>query len=333
MSVSVRVLFLLAGDIKRASSRYRVIQYLPYFKQIVPDVEWSARPSAALIQRARQVDLVFVQKGLLYPDFLKDIRMAGPRLVYDFDDSIFADHDFALKVNEKSYEYRRFQASLQQYHLILAGNNYLGSIAGGFHPRVKIVPTTVDVLTYPVKKKVVPAGKITIGWIGHSSNQAYLKLLIDPLKRLRSVSANWSFRIISDLPCASPGLPAEFRRWSLDYLQELQQIDIGVMPLLDNVAGKGKCACKALQYMAAGIPAVVSPVGLNREVIKEGVTGFFARDAKEWYVKLMRLSINSSLRSKTGEAGRIFVHSHYAAHTWAERLEKILVEEAGLRSS
>lgn len=331
MSGSVRVLFLLAGDIKRASSRYRVIQHLPYFKQIVPDVEWSARPSAALAQRARQADLVFVQKVLFSPDFLKAVHMAGPRLVYDFDDAIFAEDEFALKVNEKSNEYRRFQTILQQHHLILAGNNYLGSIAGGFHPRVKVVPTTIDVLSYPAKKKMGLTGNITIGWIGHSSNQAYLKLLIDSLKRLRSASSNWSFRIISDLSWSSQGLPVEFRRWSLEYLQELQQIDIGVMPLLDDVAGKGKCACKALQYMAAGIPAVVSPVGLNREVIKDEVTGFFARDAKEWYDRLKRLLINSALRSKVGEAGRTFVHSHYAAHTWAERLEKILLEEAELR--
>lgn len=324
-------LFLLIGDINRASSRYRVYQYLPYFRKVNPDVVWSARESDELVKKARKADFVFIQKCFFTPRFLQTLRGVGVPLVYDFDDAVFIGNHFAPKVDEKSGHFKRFRTILHHCDLVLAGNAYLGEVAGKYHPRVKVIPTAVDVSGYP-SKKVRPSGRPCIGWIGHSSNQPYLDLLRQPLARLRAAYPTLTFRVISDGPWSAGGIQAEFRRWNLHYLRELQKLDIGVMPLFNDPYAKGKCAYKALQYMASGIPVVLSPVGMNREVVNEGHTGFFAATPEEWFAKLLRLLTSADLRYRVGQAGRKYVETHYATHRWAMRLEDLLVREVRRRT-
>lgn len=327
MERRIKVLFLLIGDLYRASCRYRVYQYLPYFQKIEPTLEWSATESKELARKAGKVDLVFIQKAFFSASFLQALRGEGARLVYDFDDAVFLDADFATQVNRQSELFRRFKTMVEHSDLVLAGNKYLAGFASIFNQRVKIVPTTVDIKRYP-RKKHGSTGKIVIGWIGHSSNQHYLELLKQPLINLRSVLQHWTFRIISDQPWSGEGLPVEFCQWDLGYVKELNRLDIGVMPLFANDEwAKGKCACKALQYMAAGIPTIVSPVGMNCDIVTEGQNGFFASTAQEWFSKLLLVMIRDDLRCRVGEAGRNFVERNFATHMWAVHLEDLLVKE------
>ncbi|MHB1418913.1 MAG: glycosyltransferase [Bacillota bacterium] len=208
---------------------------------------------------------------------------------------------------------------------------YLAGFASQHNPRVEIMPTTIDLRQYMTKEHH-RYGELVIGWIGHSSNLHFLELLKEPLARLMRMMDNWVFRVVSDQPWPVRGLPTEFYRWDLQYTRELQKMDIGVMPLYEKDEwAKGKCACKALQYMAAGVPAVVSPVGMNMEIIVDGDTGYFADSSQDWVMKLQMLLTNATLRAKVGEAGRNIIERKYSATQWAIKLEELLIGEAEKR--
>ncbi|HNC29433.1 MAG TPA: glycosyltransferase family 4 protein, partial [Cyclobacteriaceae bacterium] len=90
------------------------------------------------------------------------------------------------------------------------------------------------------------------------------------------------------------------------------KLDIGVMPLTDDIWAKGKCGFKALQYMALGVPCVISPVGVNSEIVDNGVTGFLATTKNEWIEKLERLMADQKLREAMGKKGREKVEAEYS---------------------
>ena len=109
----------------------------------------------------------------------------------------------------------------------------------------------------------------------------------------------------------------------------LGSIDIGIMPLEDDDWSRGKCAFKLLQYMAAGVPTVSSPVGMNAEVIVDGVNGLLAETESEWSEKLLALAEDADLRKKLGASGRRTVEEEYSLGVCLGRLEGILESVAG----
>jgi glycosyltransferase involved in cell wall biosynthesis len=101
-------------------------------------------------------------------------------------------------------------------------------------------------------------------------------------------------------------------------------IAVGLMPLDDDPWARGKCAFKAIQYMALGIPAVASPVGANREVIRDGETGFLPADEREWVETLDRLLADPALARRIGAAGRREIEARYSLDVISTRLVAIL---------
>ena len=106
-------------------------------------------------------------------------------------------------------------------------------------------------------------------------------------------------------------------------MEELQGSHIGIMPLADDEWARGKCGLKLLQYMAAGIPSVASPVGVNKEIISDGVNGFLALSEDEWYKRLLKLCNDPELRRRMGDAGRKTVEGEYSIDIWAPKLAEI----------
>ena len=103
-------------------------------------------------------------------------------------------------------------------------------------------------------------------------------------------------------------------------MADLQGGHIGVMPLSDTEWSRGKCGLKLLQYMALGLPAVASPIGVNREIISDGANGFLASTKEEWHATLIRLCQDSELRIRIGQAARKTVESEYSLSVWGPRL-------------
>ncbi|HNN42719.1 MAG TPA: glycosyltransferase family 4 protein, partial [Nitrospira sp.] len=125
-------------------------------------------------------------------------------------------------------------------------------------------------------------------------------------------------------PPALPGVDIEFRPWTWQReVDDLQDATIGVMPLEDTEWARGKCALKLLQYLAVGLPAVASPVGVNSDIIVDGDNGFLATTEDEWYERLHALCRQPELRTRMGQAGRRTVESHYSLALWGPRLADV----------
>ncbi|MBI5181895.1 MAG: glycosyltransferase family 4 protein [Nitrospirae bacterium] len=166
--------------------------------------------------------------------------------------------------------------------------------------------------------------KIIICWIGLAYNIDYLKQLADVFRKL---SDKITLKIISNKGIEIEGVNVIFKKWSNETeVEEIKSSHIGIMPLKDDEWSRGKCGLKLLQYMAAGIPSVVSPVGVNKEIISDGVNGFLALTEDEWYEKLLRLCEDSELRRKIGLEGRKTIEEKYSINIWAPRLAEIYKE-------
>ena len=173
-----------------------------------------------------------------------------------------------------------------------------------------------------------------LGWIGSPTTAEYL----DPLAGVfRRVAERHPFilRISgAGAPVVMPGVTVENERWSLEREIDLfRTCDIGVYPLKDDEWSRGKCGFKAIEFMACGVPVVASAVGVNREIIEDGVNGFLASTDEEWAGKLQRLISDPGLRRRLALAGRRTIEERYSLHVNAPKLAAVLrqVSEGGNR--
>jgi len=178
---------------------------------------------------------------------------------------------------------------------------------------VTMIPTCVDTTRFVPRADSRPAGPLVVGWIGSPTTTQYLEQLGGVLQ---SVSARHSFvmRVSgADGPLAFDGVAIRDEPWSLAREVELfNTCDVGVYPLTDDEWARGKCGFKAIQFMACGVPVVASPVGVNQEIIEDGVNGFLAATPHEWVRKLGRLLAEPDLRARFAAAGRRTVESRYS---------------------
>ena len=359
--LTVNVLFLASFPVEAACTRYRCAQYFDYLRQ--QGVGCELRPflsselfrtlyqrgshvakaiqlSLSALRRLRDIaavsrfEAVFVQREatLFGPPFVEWFvtRIWKKPMVFDFDDAIFVPY--------VSPTYGRFATLLKFPHKtatnirlsrhVIAGNNYLADYAKRFNANVTIIPTVVDASRWTPKhatRKTPDA--LTIGWIGSPTTTQYLKPLLPVLDELshrhkftlKIVGANETFSL--------NGTPVQNERWQLEReVADFQSLDIGVYPIVEDEWSVGKSGFKAIQYMAAGVPCVASPVGVNKEIIQDGVNGFLAATPQEWTEKLSLLIEDAALRQRLGVAGRRTVEEWYSLRAQAPRLLKVLQE-------
>lgn len=330
----------------RASRRYLELGYgvrpLPGAVQAV----WAALQFAGVCLRrlkdlwdARRYDLLLLQKETFPLGMARLLPLLGLRPVFDVDDAIYlrpalADgfgrrlRNLADAITRRD---RALPALLTRCHSVLAGSPNLASYARASCERVRLLPTVVETRSYrvhPVRRR----GPLTIGWIGAPPNVVYL----EPLRPvLRQLAAHFPIRLLLLGPAhfECPGVELQCRPWkhyaSLEEeVADLQAFDIGVMPLRDDAFAAGKCALKAIQYMASGIPVVASPVGVNGEVVRDGECGYLATSAGEWYERLSTLLADPELRKRMGEAGRARVDARYSIRALLPVLVEALREAA-----
>ena len=232
---------------------------------------------------------------------------------------------------------------------VIAGNEYLANYARRRNRRVTVLPTVVDTELYdgagpfprprvdsaarPISKPVV--GRVVgpvVGWIGSHSTAQYLDLIAPALQRLTR-RRRFVFRVIgAGRNVHIPGVEVENRPWAMETeIRDFRDLDIGVYPIHDDEWARGKCAFKAIQYMAAGAPCVSSPVGMTTEVIRNGVNGFLAASTEDWVQCLDLLLEDASLRERLARAGRITVEEKYSLKAHAPRLADVLEETSKMK--
>jgi glycosyltransferase involved in cell wall biosynthesis len=269
-------------------------------------------------------DLVIIQKKLFTPWELKYIRHRSRKLVYDFDDAVMfkkgENMDPANPLRRK-----RFERTVRLCDWVIAGNAYLQEVAETFSHSVSVLPTPVDTVTYLPREKGNKSEKIIIGWLGTKSTVHYLEPLVPVFVELRSKFPHVDMKIVSDSFQGMESLRGIQKVWKeAEEVQDLQSFDIGIMPLPDDPWTRGKCGFKLLQYQAVGLPTVCSAVGVNREIVAEGINGYFANTPQEWLDRLSALISSRELRIKLGKAGRESVVKEYSLEAlWPQFLTTV----------
>jgi glycosyltransferase involved in cell wall biosynthesis len=341
-----KILFIVSHRLERApNQRFRFEQYLPYlekqgfkcvvsplivsekedrlfygsgnaFKKIPLGIKLASRRIKDVL-RAKEFDVIFIAREAFVTGssfFEGLLRNRHSKIIFDFDDAIWLN---VISTNNRYFSWlkdaNKTKKIIALSDLIFAGNEYLADYARKFNAQVVLVPTTIDTSLYAPHYKTNKQ-VITIGWSGSTSTIEHFQHAIPALTILKEkYKEQIEIKVIGDSrfkhePLGIKGLAWNFETEVLD----LQSIDIGIMPLPDNEWTWGKCGLKGLQYMALEIPTVMSPVGVNKEIIQDGKNGFLADTTEDWATKISMLIESEALRLSIGKEGRKTVVSHYS---------------------
>ncbi|MFD1872250.1 glycosyltransferase family 4 protein [Hymenobacter bucti] len=272
-----------------------------------------------LLARVPAFDFVFIHREAapLGPPVLEWLiaKVLRKRIIYDFDDAIWLANTSEANRVAAGLKWHQKVASICGWaYKNSCGNAYLAAYARQYNAHSLVNPTTIDTehLHNQVRDQAAP-GKLVIGWTGTHSTLKYLDQLVPVLAHLEAEGLDFEFRVISNQPPALPLRSLVFVPWRKDTeIADLLGFHVGLMPLEDDPWAKGKCAFKALQYMALGIPALVSPVGMNTEVVQNDYNGYVCATAADWEARLRQLLANPGLRQHLGLAARATVVERYS---------------------
>ena len=365
----MKILFLVPYPIEGPSNRFRVMQYLPFLAgegiDYYIDSFWETRAYRILyrdgyflrkvfyfmkgtfrrivvLSRLSDFDKVFVHREA-YPiggAFIERFIAKRKPLIYDFDDSIFLPScSRANSIMGMLKRPGKVRDILKQSHLVIAGNEFLRAYSSDFARNTVVIPTPIDTDAYmPIEESeghYSDAGnRVVIGWIGTYTTNQYLLMLKEVFLRLiEKYGDRIEMRLVG---CKSNFFDIQgitYRNWSLDNeIKELQGFDIGVMPISDDEWARGKCSFKIIQYMSVGAAVAASSVGMNREIVSDGVNGFLVSTGDEWFDKICRLVEDSLLRRRFVEKGRETVEERYSLRVMVPRfIEALKAAKYGLQ--
>lgn len=347
----MRLLILSRYSRLGASSRLRTMQYLPwleaagfevtiapffddeYLERLYSGKKPGFRAASYYLKRFRELrrasppDLIWLEKELLpwLPAGMEQwLSPSDVPVVSDYDDAVFHRYDLHRLSIVRLLLGRKIDQVMARSALVLAGNPYLAARAtSAGSSRVEIVPTVVDTSTYNTTPLPSADGMARIGWIGTPSTwQQYMEPMMPMLSQLARESGA-KLRVVGIETKPLPEL--EVMPWAESEESRLiQGMDIGLMPLDNSPWSRGKCGYKIIQYMACGVPVVASPIGVNSEIVEEGVTGFLASTPAEWRRAIACLLEDPDLRRRMGSAGRRRVEECYSLQVWGPRVAGLL---------
>lgn len=246
------------------------------------------------------------------------LRRRGTRFTIEFDDAIYK----TWRHEHKMIELCRLADR------VIVGNRFLEEWARSHGARTVVIPTTIDLDRYPASDSLPTregasprdTTPFVVGWIGLPYNFAALATIAAPLRRLATTGAIELNVVSAGSPNLS-GVPTKVVPWHAESeLASIRRFHVGVMPLVDDEWSRGKCAYKILQYFAAGVPVVASPVGVNQDIVRHDENGLLARTEEEWYESLDRLRRDPSLGLRLATAGRETVERDFSQTAWTPKL-------------
>ncbi len=344
-----KILFVAAHRPDRSpAQRFRFEQYLPFLKEKGFDYDFSFLISESDdkvfyqpgnfftksyiffksffrrlndVLRANKYDLIFIQReafmtGVTF--FEKLFKHSKAKVIYDFDDAIW---HFDVSEGNKNLGWLKNPGKTARIislaDLVFAGNQYLLEYAQHHNDHVVIIPTTIDTNEYVKQKVTAVDNVICIGWSGSHTTIRHFEMAESFLALVKQKFGDAvRIKVIGDNGYRNDALGIQGIDWNKkDELKELNEIDIGIMPVPNDEWSKGKCGLKGLQYMALEIPTIMSPVGVNSEIIEHGVNGFLASSDKEWFEIISQLIADKNLREKTGNEARKTVVEKYSVES------------------
>ena len=342
-----KIVFIAPYPFEQApSQRFRFEQYLPFldkagfeyeFHSFLSDKTWkllyqkgmflqktlgiigSFYKRFQLLFRLRKADYIFIHReaAQLGPPIVEWIiaKVLKKKIIYDFDDAIwlpnFSENN---KIFNRLKAYWKVNYCMKWAWKISAGNDYLANYAAKYNANVVVLPTTIDTENHHNKFCNQDLEPLTIGWTGTHTTLQYLEFLVPIIQELEQ-KYSFTFKVISN---EAPTLPLQsltFVKWNkATEIEDLASIQIGVMPLVQDIWSEGKCGFKALQYMALEIPTLLSPVGVNTKIVSDGENGFVVETPEEWKSRLEALITDKELRIKLGKKGKETIDKHYSVN-------------------
>ena len=348
----MKILFLLRYASNGGSSRYRFIQFFDYFKEQKVDIsaqsffneeylikKYSGGKMSVFylfgryllrffqIFKIKQFDLIVVE-GEIFPN----LPIIFEKIFYLFNKNWIADYDDAVYVpyQNKLFLKNKISGIIKLSKSVIVANENLYNYAKKYNKNVYLIPDALDAKKYLLKSDYSDYGKIIIGWTGNQTTMKFLHVISDCLREvskeksiiLRCIGIN-NFKII--------GVDVENIKWEESKEPSIiRDFDIGIMPLTDDSFSRGKSGLKIIQYFAAGVPVVASPVGWNKNIIKNGENGFLADSESEWLKYFRMLIKDSELRKRIGMAGRKTFEEKFTLEKNAPKLLEVHSENKRL---
>lgn len=340
------------------SQRFRLEQWAPYLRRN-HGITLHFRPfeSAALAEILQTPGHLARKAGLVLRDFVRrfdvlgevgdydavvihrEAALIGPAiiermiaasrkpLIFDFDDSIWSPaQEMANGVFSKLHFFGKTASICRLATAVTVGNAFLARYAREYTDRVEVIPTSIDLGLYPLVAEPVTDSPFVVCWTGSASTLVHFdhaRPALEKLARQLALQVN----IICNVPPTTviEGAQQRYIPWSAEgEAQTLGNCHAGIMPLPDNEATRGKCGLKALQYMATGRPVVVSPVGVNLDLVDDGRNGFLASTSDEWVAALTELARDRKLRARMGKAARATIEHGFSASVTAARFARLV---------
>jgi len=319
---------VITNNLVQASFRLRIAALIPRLARRGFDCHVEVRPKSWLKRRrllncARSFDAVILQRKLLDPSDTRLLRTNSRKLFFDVDDAVFF-HNRPVNLLVRWRQWHRFLAITRAADRVVAGNSYLADYFRAKGTAVTILPTLVDPAHYAVKQHA-PTPTPRLVWIGSRSTLPYLQQCLPAIRCAADKIPGLTLLTIADATVPWPGLPIEHIPWSEGAeSQSLLHGDIGIAPTPLDRWTRGKCGFKIVQYMAAGLPVIASPVGMNADLVTQNETGLQARTPAEWTAAIIDLATNIDRRHAMGQAGRARVEHQYnldrGTDVWADLL-------------
>lgn len=336
----MKILFVVSGTKRVAATRYRVYQYLPYLekrgikyevfsitsdfvtKLAIRSPEFNGMTRLLyytvlfmerflrfwlLFFKAHNFDILFLQRATFPFGLGKLLGLCNKRIIFDLDDAIFLSDipGNGLVTRCKSFiKEMELRDILGITRSAIVENNYIRDYVARYCEKVYKIPGPIDTERYFVKEKKA-GDEVVLGWIGSPATTPYIHLLDRVFSEILVRFKNVKIVLIGVGNYNFPSDRVFKKKWDCDKeVEELQNFDVGLMPMPDDKWSKGKLGCKMLQYMASAVPSVVSYTDTNSEIIEDGKNGFLVRTESGWLDRLALLINDESLRHRIGAAGR-----------------------------
>ncbi|MGA2786310.1 MAG: glycosyltransferase [Verrucomicrobiota bacterium] len=277
---------------------------------------WLTARAAAALRRLEPDEPIVISRAL--PVSRQPFLKAPNPMVLDIDDALYLGPGR-----------NRLLELCQRAQVVVCGNHTIAGELSPFSRRCVVIPTVVDTDRFRVRTDHRLNGPLRVGWLGSSmSLEQTLLPWLDMLGEIRR-QVSFALVVISDEP---PNFLrdigwARYLPWSPAVEKSIaDHMDVGLMPLQDAPYQAAKCGAKLVQYMAAGLPVIATPVGVNRDLVVDGVTGCWATDANDWRQAIHRLAEQETLRAAFGQAGRKHVVQNYSIARWADQWVDLLNE-------
>jgi glycosyltransferase involved in cell wall biosynthesis len=349
MNRTLKVLLLSKYDNLGASSRMRSYQYLPYLRKknisvvieplfdnkYIKDIyNKNKKPYYKILKsyikrlitllKIHKYDVIWIEKEILpwLPSGIEQIlNKLNISYLVDYDDAIFHNYDQNSNFIIRKLLDNKIDKVMKNSTVVTAGNKYIAQKAEkSGAANIEVIPTVIDLNKYKITENNYD--KFTIGWIGTPSTIDYLNNIATVFNKFLNSSSQLVIIGSEDFKLNNKNII--FKEWSEETeIMNLNNIDVGIMPLTDDPWSRGKCGYKLIQYMACQKPVIASPVGANKDIVDHNYNGFLASDENEWIKYLKRLKENKDLRVQLGKKGRKKVENNYSLQVAQKKLYKI----------